>query len=311
MTPGTGAGACAGATSPRESTAASAGSPRARPQHPELARGSPTPWRGSTSPRKRGTPPPPALPAGGGADSKRPRLDPPQPSARHAPAGAGGTASPLPPERSASQGAGQGALQPGTPLPGMRPPLPPSLRDRGGNPRSSAPRPRARGRSRPYLRVGEIVEEEGGELFVQQRAAVVPRHLPAAAAACGGVSAEPAGGRERAGDGGRREEGAREAEGGAQAAAAAGPAGCGGGAARGRCPPGGGRAPAFLLQVWSRDPSRQPPPAPRTAADGAPSLQPGFCAAMRAAPRFCQSESRCLGAGRVRLNNLLLHGWGN
>lgn len=96
----------------------------------------------------------------------------------------------------------------------MRPPLSPSLRGCGGNSRSSAPWPRARGPGGPYLRVGEIVEEEGGELFVQQRAAVVPRHLPAAAAACGGVSAEPAGGRERAGDGGRRgrERGRRRAE---------------------------------------------------------------------------------------------------
>lgn len=91
------------------------------------------------------------------------------------------------------------------------------------------PWPQARGPSWSYLRVGEIVEEEGGELFVQQRAAVVPRHLPAAAAACGGVSAEPAGGREPASERRRREEGAREAEGGALARAAAGPLAAGAG----------------------------------------------------------------------------------
>lgn len=103
-------------------------------------------------------------------------------------------------------------------------------------PAAQHPWPLAHGPCWPYLRVGEIVEEEGGELFVQQRAAVVPRHLPAAAAACGGVSAEPAGGRERGREGGRREEGARPAGGGGRSS---GPgcrraAGCGGGAAR--CP---------------------------------------------------------------------------
>lgn len=92
------------------------------------------------------------------------------------------------------------------------------------------PWPQARSPSWPYLRVGEIVEEEGGKLFVQQRAAVVPRHLPAAAAACGGVSAEPARGREPASERRRREGGgAKEAEGGAQAAAAAGPLAAGAG----------------------------------------------------------------------------------
>lgn len=100
-------------------------------------------------------------------------------------------------------------------------------------PAAQHPWPWARGPSWRYLRVGEIVEEEGGELFVQQRAAVVPRHLPDAAAACRGVSAEPAGGRERASERGRREEGARQAGGGGRSS---GPgcrraAGCGGGAA--------------------------------------------------------------------------------
>lgn len=92
--------------------------------------------------------------------------------------------------------AGFCSLEP--PTPSMRPPLPPGLRRCGGSPRSSAPRAPGPEPRWLYLRVGEIVEEEGGELFVQQRAAVVPRHLPAAAAACRGVTAEPAGGRELA-----------------------------------------------------------------------------------------------------------------
>lgn len=175
------------------------------------------------------------------ADSKRPRLDPPQqPSAHHAPASAG-AASRQPPAPSTERIAGctEGGSAAWNPLsPRCAHRCLPASAAAAATPAAQHPWPRARGPSGPYLRVGEIVEEEGGELFVQQRAAVVPRHLPAAAAACGGVSAEPAGGRERAGDGGRREEGAREAEGGAQAAAAAGPAGCGGGAARSRSQPG-------------------------------------------------------------------------
>lgn len=106
---------------------------------------------------------------------------------------------------------GRGALQPeppdrpGTPTAALLAPQLP-LQSHG-----SAPWCLACSGRWPYLRVREIVEEEGRELFIQQRAAVVPRHLPAAAAACGGVSAEPARGRERAR---RREEAARRAGGG-------------------------------------------------------------------------------------------------
>lgn len=170
----------------------------------------------------------------------------------------------------------------------------------------------ARGPSWWYLRVGEIVEEEGGELFVQQRAAVVPRHLPDAAAACRGVSAEPAGGRERASEGGgRREQGRREAEGGAQAQAAAGPLAAEAGplgacASRGSSP----HFPAPRLKPRSSPvvPSLEESACSRVTV---PSLQPDSCAAMRAAPHFCQNESRCLSAGRVLRDNPLLRCWGN
>lgn len=101
----------------------------------------------------------------------------------------GGALQPEPPDR------------PGAPTAAL---LPPQLRLQ---PYGFAPWSLACAPSWQYLRVREIVEEEGRELFIQQRAAVVPRHLPAAAAACGGVSAEPARGRERASQREREEEG--------------------------------------------------------------------------------------------------------
>lgn len=190
----------------------------------------------------------------------------------------------------------------------MRPPLPPASAAAAAAPAAQPRWPRARGPRRPYLRVGEIVEEEGGELFVQERAAVVPRHLPAAAAACGGVSAEPAagvGGRARAAEGGGRSERGRR-EGAEPGRGCRRAAGGGGGAARGGRPRGSRpplpaparRCAAAGAAIRSRGPrpGRKAPAAGRLC----PSRRPAACAAMRAAQRSGRSESRCVSAGRVR-----------
>lgn len=146
----------------------------------------------------------------------------------------------------------------------------PSLRGCHCSPRGSAPGPWAYGPRRPYLRVGEIVEEEGRQLFVQQRAAVVPRHLPAAAAACGGINAEPARGRERASE--RAREGGESEAGGRWRAelgpgAAAGPLAAGAGPRGARAGRGSHPPPLRCAEPDGETRSRSPPQA-------ADSLQP-------------------------------------
>lgn len=184
-----------------------------------------------------------------------------------------------------------GALQPEPPITPVRPPLRSFPLQLWLQPRGSALSSLACVPSWQYLRVREIVEEEGRELFIQQRAAVVPRHLPAAAAACGGVSAEPARGRERASErasergGGRRLPGGR-VEGGARAPGCGRRAGCGGGAARAW-----GRTPGFSCSESGAETRSRSPPQGKKKAPAArwrcPGQQPGACAAMRAPPPYC------------------------
>lgn len=245
-TPGLPIASLSPATSARESTAASAGR-RGRAYN--------------TQSQSLGIPPDPGwiLPAGGiivplnFAGKGQETLGGPdcapqcysmrwRPAARYACNGA---------QRTARGKGGLCSLNP-PPIAPVRPPLRSfSSAAAAAAPRGSAPSSLACVPSWQYLRVREIVEEEGRELFIQQRAAVVPRHLPAAAAACGGVSGEPARGRERASEresgrgGGRRQPGGR-VEGGARAPGCGRRAGCGGGAARAW-----GRTPRlFLLRVW-------------------------------------------------------------
>lgn len=127
-----------------------------------------------------------------------------------------------------------------------------------------------------------------------------------------GRGAKRGGGSERASEGGgRREQGRREAEGGAQAQAAAGPLAAEAGplgacASQGSSP----HFPAPRLEPRSSPVVPSPEESARSKVT-VPSLQPDSCAAMQAAPHFCQNESRCLIAGRVLRGNLLLHCWGN
>lgn len=197
----------------------------------------------------------------------------------------------------------------------MRPPLrsfPLQLRLQ---PRGSAPTSPACVPCWQYLRVREIVEEEGRELFIQQRAAVVPRHLPAAAAACGGVSAEPARGRERASEQASEEEGGGCPAGGWRAEL--GPPAAAGGLAAGAGPREPGVAPpAFPAPSLAQGPGLAAPRRGKKKKLRQPGG--GARASSRVPAQQCGHPLLTVRANHVALalggplpDNLLLHSWGN